>query len=79
MEISKAKKRLKRDAEREALARMEAGARTTADFKDIRREWNRLDDNRERKERYWEVLRVEGLLDWQAPERLNDEFPIKKR
>ena len=49
--------KLKRDIEREALARLESAARTTDDFKNVVSWWNRLDSNRERRERYHEVSR----------------------
>ena len=49
--------KLKRDIEREALARLESAARTTDDFKNVVAWWDRLDNNRERKERYHEVSR----------------------
>ena len=50
-------KKLKRDLQREALARLENAARTTADFQNVVSWWNRLDSNRERRERYHEVTR----------------------
>lgn len=50
-------KKLKRDLEREALTRMEEAARTEEDFREIVKKWNHLDENRERRERYHEVLR----------------------
>ena len=50
-------KKLKRDLQREALARLENAARTTDDFKKVIAWWNRLDSNRERKERYHEISR----------------------
>ena len=50
-------KRLKRDLQREALARLENAARTTADFQNVVSWWNRLDSNRERRKRYHEVSR----------------------
>ena len=61
-------KKLKRDLQREALARLENAARTTADFQNVVSWWNRLDSNRERRERYHEVCRS-GLdipLDYSA-------------
>ena len=54
-------KKLKRDLHREALARLENAARTTADFQNVVAWWNRLDSNRERRERYHEVSRS-GLI-----------------
>ena len=50
-------KKLKRDLQREALARLENAARTTADFQNVVSWWNRLDSNRERRERYHDVSR----------------------
>ena len=50
-------KKLKRDLQREALVRLENAARTTADFQNVVAWWNRLDSNRERRERYHEVSR----------------------
>lgn len=50
-------KMLKRDIEAEALKRLEENAVTEDDFKDVITEWNRLDRNRERRERYHEVYR----------------------
>ena len=50
-------RKLKRELEREALLRIENAARTTDDFKKVIAWWNRLDSNRERRERYHEVSR----------------------
>ena len=50
-------KKLKRELVREALSRIENAARTTDDFKKVIAWWNRLDSNRERKERYHEISR----------------------
>ena len=50
-------RKLKRELEREALLRIENAARTTDDFKKVIAWWNRLDSNRERKERYHEISR----------------------
>ena len=61
-----ARKKLVRDVKREALERMEAAARTTADFEKVLYQWNHLDENRERRERYWEKHRTEPLLAWNA-------------
>jgi len=48
-------KRLQRDVRREALTRIEDSARTQADFENVAHTWDKLDENRERKERYHEV------------------------
>lgn len=50
-------KLLKREMEALALARLEAAARTERDFENVIAWWDRLDANRERKERYHEILR----------------------
>ncbi|MBO4471431.1 MAG: sigma-70 family RNA polymerase sigma factor [Clostridia bacterium] len=50
-------KKLKRELEREALTRMELAARTEQDYREVVKTCNRLDANRERRERYHEVLR----------------------
>ena len=57
-----AEKKTKKQLEREAILRMEEAARSVADFKAVVGEWNRLDENKERVERYHEVLRPEGVL-----------------
>lgn len=51
------KARLKRDIERFALIRLEEAARTADDFRAVVAWWDRLDANRERRERYHEILR----------------------
>lgn len=57
---------LKRDMERIALERLETSARTEDDFKAVIKHWDRLDANRERKERYHEVGRGDVPLEWEA-------------
>jgi len=57
-----ATKKLKRDLRREALLRMEEAARSVEDFYVVMDEWNLLDENRERKERKYEVQRPEDVL-----------------
>lgn len=56
-ELVKQKKKLKRQLRAEALTRLEEAARTEKDFEEVIKKWNKLDSNRERKERYHEVLR----------------------
>ena len=56
------RKKLNREIEREALARMEDAARTEADFQNVMAEWDRLDANRERRERWHEKSRTEQTL-----------------
>ena len=62
-------KRLKRELRAEALTRLEEAARTVDDFKNVTDWWDRLDENRERKERYHEVSRGDNVpLDYNAAE-----------
>lgn len=51
------KEQLKRDIKAAALERLEQSAESIDDFKKVITQWNRLDENRERKERYWEISR----------------------
>ena len=51
------KKLLKRDIKAAALERLEQAAKTPEDFKAVIKRWDSLDENRERKERYWEISR----------------------
>lgn len=53
---------LKRDMRKAAIARMEAAARTEADFREVIDAWDKEDANRERRERYHEVGRDESLV-----------------
>ena len=55
--------KLVRDAKREALARMEDAARTEEQFRAVIAQWDHLDANRERKERYHEMQRDERTLE----------------
>lgn len=56
-------KQLVREIKAAALARMEDAARTVEDFENVLEQWNHLDENRERKERYWEMQREEETLE----------------
>ena len=58
------RKQLKRDAAREELTRTEEAARTENDFKDVEKWWDRLDSNRERRERYHEISLADDMFDW---------------
>ena len=60
------KKRLKREMQAEALHRLENAARTRQDFEVIIGEWDRLDRNRERRERDHENLRGDVPLEYMA-------------
>ena len=57
---------LKRELAQMALERLESSARTGGDFKNVVLHWDRLDSNRERRERYHEVGRGDVPLDWEA-------------
>ena len=59
-------KRLKREIRAEALKRLEEAARAESDFLVIVDEWNKLDRNRERRERDHENLRGDVPLEFQA-------------
>ena len=54
------RKQLVRDVKRAALARMESAARTAEDFQAVIEQWDNLDQNRERKERFHEIGRDES-------------------
>lgn len=62
----KNKKRLVRETLAEALRRTEDAARTLEQFQGVIEEWNRLDRNRERRERDHENLRGDVPLEFQA-------------
>ena len=51
------RKKLKRELRTEALARLEDAARTQRDFEKVIAWWDKLDANRERRERYHELSR----------------------
>ena len=59
-------KRLKREIRAEALKRLEEAARTESDFLTVVDEWNKLDRNRERRERDHENLRGDVPLEFQS-------------
>ena len=59
-------KRLKREMRAEAIRRLEEAARTEKDFRAVVEEWNKLDRNRERRERDHENLRGDVPLEYQA-------------
>ena len=67
------KKLLVREVKAIALSRLEDAARTVGDFKEVVKQWNNLDDNRERRERYNEINRPnEMMLHWDK-ENASDE------
>ena len=60
-------KRLKREMRAEAIRRLEEAARTEKDFRAVVEEWNKLDRNRERRERdHGKTLRGDVPLEYQA-------------
>lgn len=59
------RKLLKRELMAHARKRLEDSARTVTDFKNVTAWWDRLDANRERRERYHEILRS------------NDDIPLE--
>jgi len=59
-------KRLKREIKAEALRRLEEAARTEADFQAVVNQWDKLDQNRERRERDHENLRGDVPLEYQT-------------
>lgn len=72
------RKKLKRELEQEALARLEDSARTEEEFVNVVTWWNRLDANRERKERYHEIGRSDVPLEWgMSPDELVIPAPIR--
>lgn len=62
------RRRLKREMQAEALHRLELAARTTADYAELTDWWDRLDQNRERRERVYEVLRGDVPMEYQMSE-----------
>ena len=52
-----------RDVKRAALARMEDAARTAEDFQAVIKQWDSLDKNRERKERFHEIGKDEKYFE----------------
>ena len=56
------KRILMREARRIALTRLEEAARTEDDWHEVIRQWDHLDDNRERRERYSEIARPNALM-----------------
>ena len=64
LEENAGRKLLKRELREEALRRYEEAARTVQDFKNVHATWDKLDANRERKERYHELLRGDVPIDY---------------
>ena len=71
-------KRLKREIRAEAVRRLEEAARTEKDFRAVVEEWNKLDRNRERRERDHENLR--GMCRWNIRRCRNpSSFPLDEQ
>jgi hypothetical protein len=56
--------KLKRDIAREEMTRIEEAARTFEDFEGVTKDWDKLDSNRERKERYHERRMTDKMFEW---------------
>jgi len=57
--------KLKRDLRRESLLRLEISARTVEDYENVVTQWDKLDKNRQRRERRHEIGRTsEEMLHW---------------
>ena len=58
------KKRLRREIEAESLARMERLAKTEEDFREVTRQWDRREENGNRRFRYHETVRGDVPLEY---------------
>ena len=63
-EESPIKKRLRKEAERECLSRLESAARTENDFREVVRQYDRIEENQNRRFRYHETIRGDVPLDY---------------
>jgi len=61
---SSKKKRLRREIEAESLARMERLAKTEDDFREVTRQWDRREENGDRRFRYHETVRGDVRLEY---------------
>lgn len=66
LEDTPGQKKLKRELRREALTRLEDAARTKREFDEVVAWWDRLDENRERRERDHEATRGDLPLEYGA-------------
>ena len=66
IEETPGQKKLKRELRQEALTRLEEAARSQQDYKEVVAWWDKLDENRERRERDHEVLRGDVPLEYGA-------------
>lgn len=72
------KKKLWRDTQKEALARLEDSARTEEDFRNVQSWWDRLEANADRRYRYHVIGRSDVPLEWgAAPEEVVLPEPIQ--
>ena len=72
------REQLVRDVKRAALTRMEDAARTEDDFKAVVNQWNHLDKNRRRRERYNEISRPnEEMLHWDRANENDEKGKLK--
>ena len=72
------RKKLWRDTQKEALARLEDSARTEDDFRNVQSWWNRLEANADRRYRYHVIGRSDIPLEWgAAPEEIILPEPIQ--
>ena len=75
LEAEAGRRLLVREMREEALRRYEEAARTVQDFKNLQATWDKLDANRERRERYHELLRGDIPIDYQADYASATVFP----
>lgn len=72
------RKKLWRDTQKEALARLEDSARTEDDFRNVQSWWDRLEANADRRYRYHAIGRSDVPLEWGAtPEQVIVPEPIR--
>ena len=64
IEESPIKKKLRREAERECLSRLESIAKTEDDFREIVRQYDRMEENQNRRFRYHETIRGDVPLEY---------------
>lgn len=76
--IPTSKKKLWRDTQKEALARLEDSARAEEDFRNVQSWWDRLEANADRRYRYHVIGRSDIPLEWgAAPEEVILPEPIQ--
>ena len=76
--VPASKKKLWRDTQKEALARLEDSARTEEDFRNVQSWWDRLEANADRRYRYHVIGRSDIPLGWgAAPEEVILPEPIQ--